>query len=87
MHVHDNGDMRTTIEMKPEHRTALLALAARRGQKGFAAVLGEAIENYLRGEADREKRRRTLLAVAGSLSPEEADQLRRAVRELRENWR
>ena len=87
MHVHDNGDMRTTIEMKPEHRTALLALAARRGQKGFAAVLGEAIENYLRGEADREKRRRTLLAVAGSLSPEEADRLRRAVRELRENWR
>ena len=87
MHVHDHGDMRTTIEMKPEHRTALLALAARRGQKGFAAVLGEAIENYLRGEADREKRRRTLLAVAGSLSPEEADQLRRAVREVRESWR
>jgi putative antitoxin of VapBC-like toxin-antitoxin system len=79
--------MRTTIEMKPEHRTALLALASRRGQKGFSAVLGEAIENYLRGEADRKKRRRTLLAVAGSLSPEEADRLRRAVRELRENWR
>ena len=79
--------MRTTIEMKPEHRTALLALASRRGQKGFSAVLGEAIENYLRGEADREKRRRTLLAVAGTLSAEEADRLRRAVRELRRNWR
>jgi len=73
--------------MKAEHRTALLALASRRGQKGFSAVLGEAIENYLRGEADREKRRRTLLAVAGTLSPEEADRLRRAVRELRRNWR
>jgi len=73
--------------MKPEHRTALLALASRRGQKGFSAVLGEAIENYLRGEADREKRRRTLLAVAGTLSAEEADRLRRAVRELRRNWR
>ena len=79
--------MRTTVEIKPEHRSALLTLASRRGQKGIPAVLGEAIENYLRGEADREKRRRTLLAVAGSLSPEEADRLRRAVRELRENWR
>jgi len=78
--------MRTTIEMKPEHRSALLALASRRGQRGFSAVLGEAIESYLRGESDREKRRRTLLAVAGSLSPEEADQLRREVREVRESW-
>jgi hypothetical protein len=79
--------VRTTVEMKPEHRSALLALASRRGQKGFSAVLAEAIENYLRGEADREKRRRTLLALAGSLSAKEADALRRVVRELRENWR
>ena len=29
--------MRTTVEMKPEHRSALPALASRRGQKGFSA--------------------------------------------------
>jgi predicted DNA-binding protein len=79
--------MRTTIEMKPEYRSALLALASRRGQKGFSAVVGEAIESYLRGEADREKRRRAFRMLAGSLSAREAEKLRRSVWELRESWR
>ena len=91
MHVHARncypGVMRTTIEMKPEHRSALLALASRRGQKGFSGVLEEAIETYLRGEADREQRKRTLRELAGSISAEEADELRRTVRQIREHWR
>ena len=60
--------MRTTIELKSEHRSALLALAARRGEKGFSSVIEEAIESYLAGEAEREGRRQTLLSLAGSLS-------------------
>jgi hypothetical protein len=79
--------MRTTVELKPEHRGALLALAARRGHKGFSAVLEEAVESYLAGEADRELHRRELLSLAGSLSKPEAEGLRRATRKLRENWR
>jgi ATP-dependent exoDNAse (exonuclease V) alpha subunit len=79
--------MRTTVEIKPEHRSALLALASRRGQKGFSAVLGEAIENYLQGEKDREKRRQTFLSLAGSISKKDADELRQTTRELRESWR
>lgn len=82
-----NGSMRTTVEMKPEHRSALLALAARRGQKGFSAVLEEALDAYLAGEAARERRRETLRRLRGALSPEDADDLRKAARELRENWR
>ena len=82
-----DGYTRTTVEIKPEHRSALLALASRRGLKGFSAVLEEAIEDYLRGEADRAERRRTLLELAGSISPEEADELRRNIREIREHWR
>ena len=31
--------MRTTIEMKPEHRARVLELAASRGEKGFSTVL------------------------------------------------
>jgi hypothetical protein len=73
--------------MKSEHRSALIALASRRGQKGFSGVLGGAIESYLQGEVEREKRRRTLLSLAGSLSKKEGDGLRRAVKELRESWR
>ena len=49
-----NGHMRTTIEIRPEHRSALLALASRRGHKGFSAVLAEAIESFLKDEAERE---------------------------------
>lgn len=79
--------MRTTVEMKPEHRSALLSVASRRGQKGFSAVLGEAIEHYLRAEEEREKRRKTLLSLRGSLSADRAERLRRTVQRLREHWR
>ena len=79
--------MRTTIEIKPEHRSALIALAARRGQKGFSSVLEEAIEVYLGGERERTERREELLSLAGSLSESEAEEVRHATRELRESWR
>ena len=62
--------MRTTVEMKAEHRSALLALAARRGEKGFSSVLAEAIESYLDGERTRAQRRKELLSIVGSLSAE-----------------
>ncbi len=79
--------MRTTVEIKPEHRSALLALAARRGEKGFSALLADAIEEYLKGEADRQRRREEVLSLAGSLELDEADQLRQTAQELREHWR
>jgi hypothetical protein len=79
--------MRTTVEMSAEHRSALLALAARRGEKGFSSVLHEAIDQYLRGETDREQRRKLLLSLAGSFSRKEADELRRETSALREHWR
>lgn len=82
-----SGCMRTTVEMKPEHRSALLALASRRGQKGFSDVLGEAIESFLQGEAEREKRRKALLSLGGSLSKKDGDELRRTAKTLRESWR
>jgi hypothetical protein len=34
--------MRTTVELKPEHRSRLIAIAAKRGEKGFSSVLNEA---------------------------------------------
>lgn len=79
--------MRTTVEMKPEHRSALLALAARRGEKGFSSVLAEAIDEFLQGEAERRRRREDILGLAGSLHLEEAEGLRETTRALRESWR
>jgi len=79
--------MRTTVEMKPEHRSALLALAADRGEKGFSSVLAEAIQEYLDGERDRAARREEFRSLAGSLNAKDGEVLRAATRELRENWR
>ena len=79
--------MRTTVEIKPQHRSALLALAARRGEKGFSSVLAEAIEEYLNEERTRVQRRKEVLSLAGSLSSDEAKILRSTTKSLRENWR
>lgn len=87
MQLRVNESIRTTVEMKPEHRSALLSLASRRSQKGFSSVLSEAIENYLRGEQDREKKRRMIRSRAGSLTRAEANRLRRTMQQLRQSWR
>ena len=73
--------------MKPEHRKALITLAADRGEKGFSGVLAEVIEEYLRGEQKRAERKRKLLDLGGSLSDEEAEGLRRVTEDLRNHWR
>jgi hypothetical protein len=90
MHAHacvHTKYMRTTVEMKTEHRIALLALAAKRGQKGFSAVLAEAIEEYLHGERGRLRQRHELLSLGGLLPLEDANALRTAVKSIRKNWR
>jgi metal-responsive CopG/Arc/MetJ family transcriptional regulator len=79
--------MRTTIEIKPDHRAQLLALAARRGTKGFSAIVAEALEAYLRAEADRATQRQRAGLLKGALSAREADALRKTTEALRSRWR
>ena len=79
--------MRTTIEIKPEHRARLLELAARRGDKGFSSVIGEAIEIYLRGRAESERLRANALKLRGILTTKEAEALRTRAAEVRASWR
>ena len=79
--------MRTTIELKDEHRARLLELAARRGEKGFSEVLAEAIEIYLEALSRDEKNRKVALRLRGSFSEADADELCQATRSLRESWR
>ena len=80
--------MRTTIELRPEHRARLLELAARRGEKGFSSVIGEALDLFLREGGPR---REHLLAEAvkqrGSFSRSEAARLRQEAGALRRSWR
>jgi metal-responsive CopG/Arc/MetJ family transcriptional regulator len=79
--------MRTTIEMKPEHRAKLLELAAHRGSKGFSELVSEALEAYLRAEADREAQRRRAVLLKGAMPAQEAKSLREAAEALRRSWR
>jgi hypothetical protein len=79
--------MRTTIEMKPEHRAKLLALAARRGSKGFSELVADALETYLKAEADRAAQRKRAARLRGSLPVREAARLRGTAETLRTTWR
>jgi predicted transcriptional regulator len=79
--------MRTTIELKPEHRSRLIAIAAKRGKKGFSSVLNEAVESYLSEEAERDARRQRALRLRGILKHEEAAELQKNAAALRASWR
>ncbi len=79
--------MRTTIEIKDEHRARLLELAARRGEKGFSRLVGEAIELLLQTQAQEHERRQLALLMRAALDSQEADDLEHRTREIREEWR
>jgi hypothetical protein len=79
--------MRTTIEIKPEHRAELLELAANRGEKGFSSVVAEALDLYLESQASRTRAIRRALQLKGSLGVSEASVLRDRTAMIREEWR
>ncbi len=79
--------VRTTVEIKDEHRAKLLELAALRGKKGFSDLIEEALELYLESLQAGEQAKQKALAARGALPAEEADELRERARALRETWR
>ena len=89
LHVHacQNRSMRTTIEMKPEHRARVIELAASRGEKGFSTVVAEALDLYLETQRTRKDAIERALAVKGSLRGAEASDLASRTRKIRANWR
>ena len=88
MHVHAyNGRVRTTIEIKPEHRARLLDLAARRGDKGFSNLVAEALDSFFDSIDENERRRAVALRLKGCLSAQEAGVLREAVAMVSSAWR
>jgi predicted transcriptional regulator len=79
--------MRTTIEMKPEHRARVMELAATRGDKGFSNVVAEALDLYLQTQSGRADAIRHALALKGSMKGPEAGGLLSRTRKIRANWR
>jgi hypothetical protein len=76
--------MRTTVEIRDDQRLALLALAERRGVRGFSALVQEAIDAYL---GDQEGAGlEAALGLAGSLSDTDADALERRIADAWATW-
>ena len=79
--------MRTTIEIPDHFRAKLLEIAARRGVKGFSAIVQEAIEKYLEEKEPHNDKITQALSVLGTLKEHEADAIETSIKELRKKWR
>lgn len=79
--------MRTTIDLPNDRRARLMALAARRGMRGYSDIVREAIDRYLEEEERKEAALPEILSLAGSLSEEEARDARKRIDETWQRWR
>ena len=77
--------MRTTIELPNDKIARLRALAAKRGLRGYSALVEEAVDLYLR-QAAQAPDLQEVIALAGTWSEEEADKLEAAVKEFWKRW-
>lgn len=80
-------EMRTTIELSDDHRSALHSLAARRGLRGYSKLIQEAVDFYIKEKVKRGNGVRHLLKMRGSWNREEAQEFRKRLEEVRRSWR
>lgn len=78
--------MRTTIEISDEMRAKLLALAAKRGLRGYSEIVNEALRLYLEQEAIKDRDLEDVLSLAGSLSEAEAEETEKTIQEFWKRW-
>lgn len=84
--------MRTTIEIPDETLMKLKQRAIARGDRGYSALVTEALERYLSEPDEAEKVRRerqvaAIRALAGSINDETAERMYESIAESRKNWR
>ncbi len=77
--------MRTTVEIRDEQRMALAAIAAKRGLRGYSELVQEAIDLYLEQREGDDME--ALLALQGSITDGEAEEIRRRIAELWSTWK
>jgi predicted DNA-binding protein len=83
----EEEEMRTTIELSDDHRSALHSLAARRGLRGYSKLIQEAIDFYIKEKAKRGDSVRLLLRMRGTWSEEGVKRFRKKLEEIRRNWK
>lgn len=77
--------MRTTVEITHAQHRALMALANRRGVRGFSLLVQEALDAYLRDQDAAEID--LLLSLEGSIDADEEAEIRSRIDEARSVWR
>ena len=79
--------MRTTIELSNEKRARLLAIAARRGLRGYSQIINEALDLYLaREEEKRSTALSEVLSLRGTLTDAEAREMEARIAEAWRKW-
>jgi len=79
--------MRTTVEIEDSQRAELLKLAAQRGEKGFSAIVREALDGYIQQHRAKREVIAEALKLQGTFSDSEADSLEASVQQIRGKWR
>ena len=77
--------MRTTVEIRDDQRLALVALASKKGIRGFSVLVQDAIDLYLAEQ--RPEAIRDALALRGTLTDQEAEEMRRRIDQAWAGWR
>jgi len=78
--------VRTTIELDNESRAKLMALAAKRGLRGYSELVQEAVTEYLAKEEQREQAVQEVMELSGSLSADEAKQVEERIEATWKRW-
>jgi len=78
--------MRATVELPDHLRAAVMAVAARKGYRGYSKVIVEALEFYLAEKEAKESGLQDLLDLRSSWTSEQASRSRARIAESRANW-
>jgi predicted transcriptional regulator len=82
----EGTEMRTTIELSDDHRSALHSIAAQRGLRGYSKLIQEAIDFYIKQKEKKGNGLKQVLKMRGTWSKEEAKRVRKRLEEVRRNW-
>ncbi len=79
--------VRTTVEIPDELRQKLMQEAARRGERGYSAVVERALRRYFDEKPATESRRKTIQRLQGIERSMDTAQEKARADEVRGNWR
>ncbi len=79
--------MRTTVEIPDELRAELLALAAKRGLRGYSEIVKEAITTYLKQLRKENQIKKQALKLEGVWAGEDAEKIAESIESAWSGWK